>query len=336
MKKVTTNMTFGQILFIFFILLASSLMFFYFGAKFGGDILTLADRSVEEVSEPFLPDDKLSAEIQDIIANHDQKLVFHEAVAEKAPPALTPQPVAREDGKKGSVTVAAVAPAKTAGSASGDAVKKPAAIASGVQASSLPTLSDALRTAAASKPAPGQNGVKSTVATKGKVPDETAKKVLLPGSVPEANPVAAAPKPAAPVKTAAKPATPPEDKLRVLLPGADAPTPTQTAALPSMGNSPKGGGSTAPGMTGNGGFAPASRTYRLQVGSYARKNVALKARTEWEGRGYDVSLAESTIPGKGTWYRLYVGSYDSQAAAQGAQRQIMKSYRQTAMILAGE
>lgn len=326
MKKVTTNMTFGQILFILFILFVSSLMFFYFGAKFGGDILTLADRPAEEVEEPFFPDDKLSAEIQDIISNHDQKLAFHEAVIEKGTPALSPVSAKRIEPEK-ITTAKPVREEQSKVAVKPDVVQAPSApVAPAVKMASalpsiLPSVSGALQTASVNRP---QSVQKPLVATaKSKPSDDAAKKVFLPGAA-----VAPEPKPV-PKPTAVKKVVPPEDKLKVLLPGqADKPEallpPSTVAATPT----PRPDDALA---------APVvpSKTYRLQVGSYAQKKSAYDAKAQWESRGYAVNLVESTIPGKGTWYRVYVGRYDSQASAQGAQSQIMQSYRQTAMILEG-
>jgi cell division protein FtsN len=323
MKKVTTNMTFGQILFILFILLASSLMFFYFGAKFGGDILTLADRPVEEIEEPFFPDDKLSAEIQDIISNHDQKLAFHEAVIDKGTPALSPTPATRAEPEK-------ITTSKPVRAGSPAIAVKPEAIpvssapvaSVAVTASSLPSVSNALQTASENRPQPVQKNPVTAVKTK--VLDDAAKKVFLPGSsvAPESKPVT---KP-----VAIKKVEPPENKLKVLLPGQGGPeiAPPTVAASPIPQPEDMPALSVVP--------VPPSKTYRLQVGSYAQKKSALDAKTQWEARGYAANLVQSTIPGKGTWYRVYVGRYDSQSAAKGVQSQIMKSYRQTAMILEGE
>lgn len=74
-------MTMGQILFIFLFLVVASLMFFYLGAKFGPQVFRFKEIESEQTS--FLPDEKITEEIKKILAETEQKFVFHEAVEEK-------------------------------------------------------------------------------------------------------------------------------------------------------------------------------------------------------------------------------------------------------------
>lgn len=76
-------MTSPQVLFILLILLLASLMFFYLGAKFGSDILTLAEEEKQTQWEPFLPNQELTKEIEKLLATRTHDFIFHEALEEK-------------------------------------------------------------------------------------------------------------------------------------------------------------------------------------------------------------------------------------------------------------
>lgn len=325
MKKVTTNMTFGQILFVLSILFASSLMFFYFGAKFGGDILALSGDGDKNVSddEPFLPDDRVSREIRDIIANHEQKLDFHAAVSAAG---VIPTVAAKKDDTKASVLKVGSSGALPQPVAAEP--EKPAEVA----AKPAPEVAIVPAQKIEIKPVPApQPAVTPKMASK-----DSAQKVFMPGDLPaipfsnvtdvksssppqaKLTPPVAKPAPK-PVIVAKKPQ---EEKLRVLMPEA----PTKPVAV-AVYNS-----STDMSVVSSEPVA-VRKNYRLQVGSFAQKSSALASKAEWEKRGYAVRLIETTVPGKGTWYRLNIGGYDSLAAVQDEQRKIMTRYRQTAMVL---
>lgn len=308
MKKVTTNMTFAQLLFVLFILMLSSLMFFYLGAKFGADILTLADRENREAAEPFLPDDKLAAEIETLLADSGRKLVFHEVVQGKESlGAVTPK-----DDKTLKMTPATVvtteAKLKAGQTAKDDVVPEPQI----VKKSEAPT-EEIATVKIADKPVPNNASPKSDLqpgtVIQPVAQNENVRKVIPPGSK---TPIVAPPTDVAnlkiitPPELAVKPKTQPEN--------ADILKDSLDQTLP----------------------AESSKVYRLQLGSYAQKNRALQAKSEWENRGYTVNLIATTIPGKGNWYRLQLGRFESLPEVQNVQRQIMKDYQQTAMILSGK
>ncbi|MBF0103818.1 MAG: SPOR domain-containing protein [Deltaproteobacteria bacterium] len=82
MKKVTTNITFGQVLFILFIILFASLIFFYLGAKFGPGIIRLGQVRTG-IDEPILPDEKMALEIKAILNEKKHDFVFYDALQNK-------------------------------------------------------------------------------------------------------------------------------------------------------------------------------------------------------------------------------------------------------------
>lgn len=268
MKRVTTNMTFGQIIFVLFILVVSSLMFFYLGAKFGGDIMSLTDQHKQEVNEPFLPDDKLTSEIENILSTHTEKLVFHDVVeGKKAMQDVTPTEANKAQETHAPTPM--VVPVK---------------------------IDDA----------------KKTVTT-------TDVKTAKPGSP---KPIVADGKPASLDKS--------QTPLKVLLPGTKT-TNTNVMTSPQIKTAASDKNDTAKTV-----LMPAvHESYHLQLGSYADRARALEAKSEWEKRGFAVSLIETNIPGKGVWFHLGVGRYDSLTAAQSAQRQVMRDYQQSAMVQSG-
>lgn len=73
--------------------------------------------------------------------------------------------------------------------------------------------------------------------------------------------------------------------------------------------------------------------YRLQIGSYADRNRAVLAERQWLDRGYAVEIIETSIPGKGRWFRLHLGGFTSRGEAINEQQKLMQHYHQTAMVL---
>jgi len=91
MKKVTTNITFGQILFILFIFLFASFIFFYLGTRFGSSILNIS-KSRTNFNEPILPDEKMAKEIKEILKSKKHDFVFYDALQTNTPlKGLTPK-----------------------------------------------------------------------------------------------------------------------------------------------------------------------------------------------------------------------------------------------------
>lgn len=66
--------------------------------------------------------------------------------------------------------------------------------------------------------------------------------------------------------------------------------------------------------------APASGSggYTLQVASNPDRAASDAVASELRGRGFDAYVVQAEIPGRGTWYRVRVGRFDSQAEAKAA------------------
>lgn len=81
MKKVTTNITLGQILFILFSFFMASFIFFYLGAKFGPDVLDLQNASAD--GSGLLPDEKLAQEIKALLKSKKHDFMFDDVLSGK-------------------------------------------------------------------------------------------------------------------------------------------------------------------------------------------------------------------------------------------------------------
>jgi len=61
---------------------------------------------------------------------------------------------------------------------------------------------------------------------------------------------------------------------------------------------------------------PPSGRYTVNVGSFREQARAERLMRELDGKGYRAFVAKSTVPQKGTWYRVSVGRYSSREEAQ--------------------
>lgn len=89
MTRVTTNISFSQIMFILLVFFLSALIFFYLGAKFGSRILNV---SGDVVQDSILPDEQMSREITEILKTKNHDFVFEDALqSQKSAPILQPK-----------------------------------------------------------------------------------------------------------------------------------------------------------------------------------------------------------------------------------------------------
>ena len=56
--------------------------------------------------------------------------------------------------------------------------------------------------------------------------------------------------------------------------------------------------------------------YTVQVASYPEKQLADDEAKKMRSRGYAAFVVSSDVPGKGTWYRVRLGSFTNKAAAE--------------------
>jgi cell division septation protein DedD len=75
------------------------------------------------------------------------------------------------------------------------------------------------------------------------------------------------------------------------------------------------------------------RKYSIHVGSFKIKENAFDLKDRLQNKGYPVLCYLTTIPGKGEWYRVEVGYYSSQKAAQQALLKLESEEKFTALNL---
>lgn len=61
---------------------------------------------------------------------------------------------------------------------------------------------------------------------------------------------------------------------------------------------------------------PKDSPFTIQVGSYPNPDEAHHWVSQWKQKGYPAFLVSADIPGKGRWYRVRLGGFDSKADAQ--------------------
>jgi cell division septation protein DedD len=62
--------------------------------------------------------------------------------------------------------------------------------------------------------------------------------------------------------------------------------------------------------------------YTLQIASYQEKEIAEEDVKKMKQKGYAAFIVSSELPGKGTWYRVRLGSFSSKTAAEKLQKEL--------------
>lgn len=62
--------------------------------------------------------------------------------------------------------------------------------------------------------------------------------------------------------------------------------------------------------------------YTLQIASYQEKEMAEDDIKKMKQQGYAAFIVASDLPGKGTWYRVRLGSFSSKASAEKLQKEL--------------
>ncbi|HTP03713.1 MAG TPA: SPOR domain-containing protein [Nitrospirota bacterium] len=62
--------------------------------------------------------------------------------------------------------------------------------------------------------------------------------------------------------------------------------------------------------------------YTIQIAAYQEKEMAEDDVKKMKTRGYAAFILSSTVPDKGTWYRVRLGSFPNKAAAEKLQKQL--------------
>ncbi len=67
---------------------------------------------------------------------------------------------------------------------------------------------------------------------------------------------------------------------------------------------------------------PSKLHYTVQVASFPEKQLANDEAKKMRSRGYDAFVVPSGVPGKGTWYRVRLGSFKNRDAAEKLAKEI--------------
>lgn len=74
--------------------------------------------------------------------------------------------------------------------------------------------------------------------------------------------------------------------------------------------------------------------FALQVISVQSREKAEAIVRELNGKGYPlVRIAQAEVPGKGTWYRIFVGSFERKEEAEALRKQVLERERLQAQIV---
>jgi cell division protein FtsN len=68
--------------------------------------------------------------------------------------------------------------------------------------------------------------------------------------------------------------------------------------------------------------SPAKLRYTVQVASYPDRQLADDEARRMKGQGYAAFVVASQVPGKGTWYRVRLGSFTNKASAEKLAKEI--------------
>jgi len=163
--------------------------------------------------------------------------------------------------------------------------------------------------AAAAARAPEGKGAPPPPAGEGKggaqpAPRPVAAPTGTPGSPPGSEPPAAAP-PAAPAPAAATPAPPPAARSAAPSgPAAKPAPPPPRPAAPAAAPDPRA-------------------AFAVQVGSTQDRFEAERIATRYRARG--ARVVETEVPGKGRWFRVKVGGYETREAAEQALKELERA-----------
>ncbi|MCP5464367.1 MAG: SPOR domain-containing protein [Deltaproteobacteria bacterium] len=303
MKRVTTNITFGQILFILLTVVFASLVFFYLGAKFGNDVFSFSKE--RHMERKILPDEHLMDDIQKQLQANKHEFVFFEALQSKdslkelEPTISKSTNLPEKEILQNSIQKLAQQESKEAE----------------LESKSKKEVSESKKEEP-QKPV-AQKEESQKVAVQKVTTNDQNKKTASLEIVQKKKPF---------VKE-----EPQEKKVVVKTVGQMAvkvadPKVITVGAQAAKDNKPEPAEEIQETVT------PSSK-YTLQIGSYATTKKAEKAVGIWRQRGFPAKVVSTEIKGKGKWYRLQLGGYPSMDAVLQAQRDIMSRFRQSSRII---
>ncbi len=73
--------------------------------------------------------------------------------------------------------------------------------------------------------------------------------------------------------------------------------------------------------------------WRVQVGSYQRREDAEALAGKTRGQGFPVMVEQTNVPGLGMWFRVYVGPFAARSEAERAQVKVRKVMHISGLVL---
>jgi len=80
----------------------------------------------------------------------------------------------------------------------------------------------------------------------------------------------------------------------------------------------------------------ANSEYTLQIASYPDEAAAIQVVDNWKKKGYMAFLSVEEIPDKGKWYRVNVGNFGEEKAAQDYAKAIQQKENITPQVIVTE
>jgi len=82
-----------------------------------------------------------------------------------------------------------------------------------------------------------------------------------------------------------------------------------------------------------GGQSTSGGAFRLQVGSYQRREDADNLKVRFKQQGFPVIVEQTTVPNLGLWFRVYTGPYSTREMAEQAKLQVQTKMHIMGLLL---
>lgn len=73
--------------------------------------------------------------------------------------------------------------------------------------------------------------------------------------------------------------------------------------------------------------------FSLQIGSFQEATSAQELVRQYQARGYSPKIKTLELPSKGTWYKVYIGSYSNREEADSARADVAAKYKGAPLIV---
>ncbi len=303
------RLTVPQLFLLILCLLAAGFLDFYLGARFGPEMFwgIKVDKN-NPIS--LLPNDVSDQELESLLKDGATKITFHEVLQDKPvtnPPALQMPETVSQDNKKheDKPTDTATSQSNTSKPPSDQTAHQPVVLVDKpALTAEKPTAVQETKPSSSSKPEPTTSPSVATTSTAKKptsVEPSSSKKIGVSTSAAQ---VSATQVPEVQVPATQVSATQVSGKQ------------ASATSTPVVNPSASSGGEAENDKLHSG-------SYTLQMGSFSDPEKAKKVLAQYPG----AYLKETELPGKGKWYKVYVGHYEGLEAASVAQNGMYQKYK---------